>query len=76
MKQIKTGEVVSAKMNKTVVVKVSYKVKHKLYKKIISKSKKFKARDDIGVKKGQKVTIEETTPYAKGVYFKIKEVIK
>ena len=71
MPQVKEGVVVSAKMKKTVVVKVNMKVKHPLYKKIIVKSKKFKARDEIGVALGQKVKIAETKPFSKGVHFKI-----
>ena len=73
MPQIKEGVVVSNKMKKTVVVKVNMKVKHPLYKKIIVKSKKFKARDEIGVALGQKVKIAETKPFSKGVHFKILE---
>ena len=71
MPQVKEGVVVSAKMKNTVVVKVNMKVKHPLYKKIIVKSKKFKARDEIGVALGQKVKIAETKPFSKGVHFKI-----
>ena len=73
MPQVKEGVVVSNKMKKTVVVKVNMKVKHPLYKKIIVKSKKFKARDEIGVALGQKVKIAETKPFSKGVHFKILE---
>ena len=71
MPQVKEGVVVSNKMKKTVVVKVNMKVKHPLYKKIIVKSKKFKARDEIGVALGQKVKIVETKPFSKDVHFKI-----
>lgn len=75
MPQIKIGTVVSAKMQKAVVVKVVSKAKHPLYKKIITKSKKFKVRDSLGVKVGQKVKIVETRPVSKGVHFKILEVV-
>jgi len=71
MPQVKEGVVVSNKMKKTVVVKVNMKVKHPLYKKIIVKSKKFKARDEIGVALGQKVKIAETKPFSKDVHFKV-----
>jgi len=71
MPQVKEGVVVSAKMKKTVVVKVNMKVKHPLYKKIIVKSKKFKARDETGVAVGQKVKIEETKPISHDVHFKV-----
>ena len=75
MPQIKTGVVVSNKMQKTVVVKVSTKVKHRLYKKLITKTKKFKAHDEIGVKIGQKVKIIETRPISKDIHFKVVEVL-
>jgi len=74
MPQIKTGVVVSNKMQKTVVVKVSTKVKHRLYKKLITKTKKFKAHDEIGVNLGQKVKIIETKPISKDIHFKVVEV--
>ena len=70
-----TGIVVSDKMQRTVVVKVSTKVRHRLYKKLITKTKKFKARSDSGVKVGQKVRIIETKPISKDVYFKVIEVL-
>ena len=57
MQQVKEGIVVSNKMIKTVVVK----------------SKKFKARDERGVKLGQKVKIAEVKPFAKDVRFKVLE---
>ena len=71
MPQVKEGVVISNKMKKTVVVKVNMKVKHPLYKKIIVKSKKFKARDETGVAVGQKVKIEETKPISHDVHFKV-----
>lgn len=75
MAQVKTGIVVSAKMNKTVVVEIKTKVPHPLYKKLINKSQRIKARDEIGTKPGQTVKIIETKPVAKGVYFKVMEVV-
>ncbi len=44
-KRILSGIVVSSNSNKTIVVKVTRRVKHKLYKKIISNSKKYHAHD-------------------------------
>lgn len=76
MSQVKVGTVVSNKMQKTAVIKVETKTKHPLYKKMITKSKKIKARDDLGVKIGQIVKIAETRPTAKDVHFKIMEVIE
>lgn len=76
MSQVKTGVVVSKKMTKTVVVRVVYRKKHPLYKKMISKARKFKARDEIGVNVQDKVKIAETRPLSKDVRFKVMEVIK
>lgn len=71
------GIVVSNKMQKTAVVKVTRKAPHKLYKKIIKKSKKYKA--DLGnfsVSVGDRVKIKQTRPLSKDKNFKIIEVIK
>ncbi|KKR86541.1 MAG: 30S ribosomal protein S17 [Candidatus Curtissbacteria bacterium GW2011_GWA1_41_11] len=76
MPQVKIGTVLSDKMQKTIVVKVEMKTKHPLYKKIITRSKKIKARNDLGAKVGQTVKITETRPIAKNVNFKVTEVIK
>ncbi len=76
MSQFKTGVVISNKMQKTVVVKVSTKVKHSFYKKLITRTKKFKAHDEADVKVGQKVRIAETKPISKEVHFKVLEVLK
>ena len=45
-KNEKVGEVVSTKMAKTIVVEVSRRVPHPLYKRIIGKRKKFYAHDE------------------------------
>ena len=74
--QIKVGTVISGKMSKTIVVKVVNRVRHPLYKKMITKTKNFKAHDELGVQVGQKVKIVETRPIAKDVHFKTLEVIK
>ncbi len=65
-KRILSGIVVSSKTNKTIVVKVTRRVKHKLYKKIISQSKKYHAHDeDNTFKVGDNVKIVETKPISK-----------
>lgn len=76
MPQVKVGTVVSTKMQKTVVVEVKMRKKHPLYKKFITRSKKIKARDEIGVKVGQTVKIIETKPFSKQVQFKVMEETK
>ena len=65
-KRILSGTVVSSKSDKTIVVKVTRRVKHKLYKKIISLSKKYHAHDeDNNFKIGDTVKIMESKPISK-----------
>jgi len=65
-KQEKTGEVVSSKMAKTIVVQVTRRVQHPLYKRIITKRKKFYAHDENGAAKpGDIVRIVESRPLSK-----------
>ncbi len=65
-KRILSGTVVSSNTNKTIVVKVTRRVKHKLYKKIISQSKKYHAHDeDNTFKVGDNVKIIESKPISK-----------
>ena len=65
-KRILSGKVISANSNKTVVVNVTRRVKHKLYKKIISRSKKYHAHDEENVSKvGDNVKIIESKPISK-----------
>ena len=65
-KRILTGTVVSSNTNKTIVVKVTRRVQHKLYKKIISKSKKYHAHDENNsFKVGDIVKIIESKPISK-----------
>lgn len=71
------GVVVSASMDKTVVVKVSYRVKDPLYKKVVQKSKKFKAHDEnneCGV--GDTVLIAETRPLSKEKYHRVVKIVE
>jgi len=66
------GIVVSDKMDKTVVVKVSRFVIHPKYGKRIKKTKKYKAHDEINSKKvGDTVEIEEVRPISKDKHFKV-----
>ena len=65
-KRILTGTVISSHSNKTIVVKVTRRVKHKLYKKIISLSKNYHVHDeDNEFKSGDTVNIIESKPISK-----------
>jgi small subunit ribosomal protein S17 len=65
-KRVLTGQIVSDKTDKTVVVLVERKVKHPLYGKIIRRSKKYHAHDEGNeYREGETVRIEETAPISK-----------
>ena len=65
-KRLLSGMVVASKNNKTIVVEVTRRVKHKLYKKIIKRVKKYHAHDEENFfKVGDAVTIQETKPISK-----------
>ena len=66
------GQVISDKMNKTVVVLVSRFVKHLKYKKYIKRSKKIKAHDEENKYKiGDSIVIEECRPLSKDKHFRV-----
>ena len=65
-KRILSGTVISSSANKTVVVKVTRRVQHKLYKKIINRTKKYHAHDENNTYKiGDSVNIKESSPISK-----------
>ena len=71
-KRLLSGTVVSSNSNKTIVVKVTRRVKHKLYKKIISRSKKYHAHDENNeFKVGDIVSIIESKPISKTKSWKV-----
>jgi small subunit ribosomal protein S17 len=76
-KNEKVGEVVSTKMAKTIVVEVSRRVPHPLYKRIIGKRKKFYADDQEGAAKlGDVVRIVECRPLSKLKRWRLVEVVR
>src|SRR5436190_11428794 len=77
LKNEKVGEVVSTKMQKTIVVEVSRRVPHPLYKRIIGKRKKFYAHDEEGTAKmGDVVRIIECRPLSKLKRWRLAEVVR
>jgi len=76
-KNEKVGSVVSSKMAKTIVVEVIRRVPHPLYKRIISKRRKFYAHDEQGeAKVGDVVRIIECRPLSKLKRWQLKEVLR
>lgn len=71
------GVVVSDKMDKTIVVAVKDSVQHPLYKKILKRTKKFKAHDEnneAGI--GDRVEIMETRKISKDVNWRLVKIIE
>jgi len=77
VKRTLQGEVISNKMNKTIVVKVDRKVKHPLYGKYITRSTKVHAHDEDNVCQiGDTVMIAESRPISKSKSWQLVKVIK
>ena len=73
----KIGEVVSTKMAKTIVVQVTRRVPHPLYKRIVTKRNKFYAHDEESTAKvGDIVRIIESRPLSKMKRWTLGDVIR
>jgi small subunit ribosomal protein S17 len=71
------GKVVSDKMDKTVTVLIERQIKHPLYGKIISQSKKYHAHDESNqVKSGDTVEIQEGRPMSKTKAWVVTRVVQ
>jgi len=71
------GRVVSDKMDKTVVVRVERLTRHPLYRKVIRKTKKFKAHDpDNRCRVGDVVRIVEWRPISKEKRWLVEEILE
>ncbi|MBI5283327.1 MAG: 30S ribosomal protein S17 [Candidatus Solibacter usitatus] len=76
-KNEKVGEVVSTKMAKTIVVQVTRRVPHPLYKRIVTKRNKFYAHDEQAqAKLGDVVRIIESRPLSKLKRWTLCEVVR
>ena len=75
-RKTRTGTVVSDKMDKTVVVVVQSLRRHKLYKKVIRHTSKFKVHDENNnCKVGDVVKIVETRPLSKDKNWRVVQII-
>ena len=71
-KRILTGKVTSNGSDKTITVLVERKIMHPMYKKFVTKSKKFTAHDSENkFKVGDMVNIKECTPISKNKRFEV-----
>ncbi|MBS4904421.1 MAG: 30S ribosomal protein S17 [Subdoligranulum variabile] len=77
LRKTRVGVVVSDKMDKTIVVAVKDSVQHPLYKKILKRTKKFKAHDENnGAGIGDRVEIMETRKISKDVNWRLVKIIE
>jgi len=77
LRKERTGIVVSNKMDKSIVVLISRKVKHPVYGKIVKKTSKFMAHDDKNdCNIGDTVRIMETKPLSKDKCWRLVEIIE
>jgi small subunit ribosomal protein S17 len=71
------GEVLSSRMNKTIVVKVTRKKAHPFYGRVVARNKKFYAHDEKNeARTGDVVRIEETRPLSKLKRWKLKDIVR
>ena len=75
-RKTKVGRVVSDKMDKTIVVSVERLARHRLYKRVIRLSTKFKAHDELNeARVGDTVLIEESRPLSATKRWRLIEVV-
>ncbi|MDR1884790.1 MAG: 30S ribosomal protein S17 [Synergistaceae bacterium] len=76
-RKVRTGIVVSDKMNKTVVVRVDRMSKHPLYGKPVLKVKKYMAHDEENeCRPGDRVQIEETRPLSRHKRWRVAQIVE
>ncbi|MBQ8823657.1 MAG: 30S ribosomal protein S17 [Ruminococcus sp.] len=77
LRKTRVGNVVSDKMDKTVVVAIVDNVKHPLYKKIVKRTVRLKAHDENNeCRIGDRVEVMETRPLSKDKRWRVVEIIE
>jgi len=75
-RKTKVGRVVSDKMDKTIVVSIERLARHRLYKRVVRLTSKFKAHDELNeAKVGDTVLIEESRPLSATKRWRLVEVV-
>ena len=76
-RKIRVGKVVSNKMDKTIVVAIQELIQHKLYKKSVKRTVKFKAHDENNqAQVGDLVSIMETRPLSKQKRWRLVQIVE
>jgi small subunit ribosomal protein S17 len=76
-RKVREGIVVSAKMDKTIVVAVIDRVQHRRYGKTLQRTKRLYAHDDTNdAREGDRVRVTETRPLSKQKRWRVVEVLE
>jgi small subunit ribosomal protein S17 len=76
-RKVREGIVISDKMDKTITVEVSNRVKHGMYSKVLSRSSKLKAHDEQNTAgMGDRVLIMETRPLSATKRWRLVEILE
>lgn len=75
-RKVREGMVVSSKMSKTVVVSVERRIQHALYGKVVKRSERFKAHDELSCDVGDRVQIMETRPISKEKRWRVTKILE
>lgn len=76
-RKVRIGKVVSNKMDKTIVVAIEELVQHKLYKKSVKRTVKFKAHDENNEAQiGDRVQIMETRPLSREKRWRLVKIVE
>ena len=74
-RRTETGRVVSNKMQKTVVVVVERRKQHPIYKKVMKRTVRFMAHDEMGAQEGDTVVIIESRPISANKRWRVIEIL-
>jgi len=76
-RKVREGIVTSTKMDKTIVVTVTDRVRHPLYQKTLQRSKKLYVHDEQNdARQGDRVRVQETRPLSKQKRWRLVEVLE
>ncbi len=75
-RRLEVGRVVSDKMQKTVVVQVERRKPHPIYKKVMRRSARFMAHDELGATVGDTVRIMECRPLSRHKRWQVIEIVR
>ena len=76
-RKVREGIAVSTKMDKTVVVAVVDRVRHRRYQKTMQRTKRLYAHDETNdVREGDRVRVAETRPLSKNKHWRVTEILE